>query len=71
MFTICIQSKDISDILPYIGKISDHNKAKHLKFCNQFCKEKIDIELFLLHTKLRIIFHIKTLFLEIFPGIQI
>ena len=57
------QLKDKSDVhyfkLPYIGNLSHHIKNRLLKLCKDFWKENFNIK-FLIHSKLRIIFHIKT-----------
>ena len=62
------QVKDTSDVhyfkLPYIGNFSHHIKNKLSKLCKDFCKENFNFK-FLIHSKLKIMFHIKTQFLMI------
>ena len=59
------QVKDTSNVhyfkLPYIGNLSHHIKNKLSKLCKEFLKKMK----FLLHSKLKIIFHIKAQFLMI------
>ena len=61
------QLKDKSEVhyfkLPYIGNLSHHIKNKLSKLCKEFCKENFNIKL--IHSKLKIILHIKTQFLMI------
>ena len=58
------QLKDKSEIhyfkLPYIGNLSHHIKNKLSKLFKEFCKENFNIKLVLIHSKLKIIFHINT-----------
>ena len=62
------QLKDISDVyyfkLLYIGNLLHHIKNELSKLCKKFCKENFNIK-FLIHSKLKVIFHIKTQFLMI------
>ena len=51
--------------LSYIDNLSHHIKIKLSKLCKEFCKEDFNIKLVLIHSKLKIIFHIKTQFLMI------
>ena len=51
--------------LPYIGNLSHHIKSKLSKLCKEFCKENFNIKLVFIHSKLNIIFHIKSQFLMI------
>ena len=59
------QSKDTSDVYyfksPYIGNYSYHLKNKLSKLCKEFVKKILSLSL--IHSKLKIIFHIKTQFL--------
>ena len=63
------QLKDKSDIyhfkLPYIGNLSHYIKNKILKLCKEFCKEIFTLSQLFIHSKLKIIFPIKTQFLMI------
>ena len=63
------QLKDKSDVhfynLPYIGNLLRDIKDKFLKFCNKFCKQILTLNQFLIHSKLKSIFHIKVEFLMI------
>ena len=64
------QLKDKSDVhyfkLPYIGNLSHHIKNKTFETKQRvFLKKILTLSLFLAHSKLKIIFHIKTQFLMI------
>ena len=63
------QLKDMSDVhcfkLLYIGNLSHHIKVKLWKLCKDFYKENLTLSWFLIHSKLKIFFHVKTQFLMI------
>ena len=63
------QLKDKSDVhyfeLPNIGNLSHHIKNKFRNLAKSFVKKILTLSLFLVHSKLKIIFHIKTQFLMI------
>ena len=60
------QLKDKSDVhyfkLPYNGNLSHHIKNKLSKLAKSFVKKILTLSLLLVHSKLKIIFHIKIQF---------